>query len=320
MKTTNKVYDPAQVVGPLSDWMGGEYKSFFRVKSISPKVGKNILKRSQNFIESNQNNAHFKILFNSNRAIAVVTLYRHPNPRVKNQQLVEFYYDPQLRKKALPWLQEELKHILPLAPKATTININPPDESFLRKVIEKSGFNIRYELLVGETKKALRELIKKKDPSENLDHLGLKIRVLKNTSELPAAMKLQRKVAKKFKQHTYYSHTESQLKKDREQYTDVLRKKNGLILGIYRSKTLVGLVITTISTRPEMKLAGFSFFLDESVQGKGTSTTAYLLLLRFLEKRKVPLFIGGTSQPAIKSLGKIMKREVAAINYVKMDG
>lgn len=66
-------------------------------------------------------------------------------------------------------------------------------------------------------------------------------------------------------------------------------------------------------------MAGFSFFLDESIQRKGVVSTGYRILLTFLVKRKVKVFIGGTSQPSVKALGKIMKREVKAVAFVKMN-
>jgi hypothetical protein len=319
MKTRDRKFDPELFVTPLSLWMGEEYKSFFRTSSLGREARQSLLKRSLKFLESNRRNPHFKALVIANQAVAVVTLSRHPNPRIRHQHLIDFYYAPLQRKVALRWIKRELAHILPNAPAGTVINVPPADESFLGKMIERSGFTTRYELLVGETSKALRELVKKRNPPENLDHLGLKIRVLKNTKDLDAAMRLQKRVSWKSKQHTYYSHTKSQMKIDRETYREVLKKKSGLILGVYRAEKMVGLMMTTISIRATGRLAGFSFFFDESIQGKGITSTGYRILLSFLKKRNVPLFIGGTSQPAIKILGKLMMRRLAAVSYVKMN-
>lgn len=66
------------------------------------------------------------------------------------------------------------------------------------------------------------------------------------------------------------------------------------------------------------KIGGFSFFLHPSIQGLGVTKTGYLLLLKFLLKNKVKTFTGGTSQPAIQSMGKVMKREIEIVLYVKM--
>jgi hypothetical protein len=41
-------------------------------------------------------------------------------------------------------------------------------------------------------------------------------------------------------------------------------------------------------------------------------------MLEYLLKTKVYQFVGGTSQPAIQSMGKIMKRRVRHVIYVKM--
>jgi hypothetical protein len=42
------------------------------------------------------------------------------------------------------------------------------------------------------------------------------------------------------------------------------------------------------------------------------------VLLEFFLKKRVQKFYGGTSQPAIRSLGKVMKRKVQRVIYVKM--
>lgn len=116
-------------------------------------------------------------------------------------------------------------------------------------------------------------------------------------------------------------HTPDQLKKDKKEYEGIISKKNGLIFGVYRGKTILGLMMTSINqdaSHPR-KTGGFSFFLHHSIQGLGITKTGYRLLLEFLLKNKVRKFYGGTSQPAIQSLGKIMKREVQFVIYVKMD-
>lgn len=63
---------------------------------------------------------------------------------------------------------------------------------------------------------------------------------------------------------------------------------------------------------------GFSFFLHPSIQGLGITKTGYLLLLEYLKDKRIRKFYGGTSQPAIQGLGRVMKREVQHVIYVKM--
>lgn len=64
-------------------------------------------------------------------------------------------------------------------------------------------------------------------------------------------------------------------------------------------------------------LGGFSFFLHPSIQGLGITKTGYRLLLEFLLRKGTRKFIGGTSQPAIRSLGKIMGRKTEFVIYLK---
>jgi hypothetical protein len=47
--------------------------------------------------------------------------------------------------------------------------------------------------------------------------------------------------------------------------------------------------------------------------------TGYRVLLEYLLQEKIRVFHGGTSQPAVQALGKIMKRRVGFVIYVKME-
>ncbi len=68
----------------------------------------------------------------------------------------------------------------------------------------------------------------------------------------------------------------------------------------------------------KQNIGGLSFFLHRSIQGKGIVKTGYRLILDFFVKNKVTKFYGGTSQPAVQSLSKLMKRKIETVIYVKM--
>jgi L-amino acid N-acyltransferase YncA len=156
-------------------------------------------------------------------------------------------------------------------------------------------------------------------PLENLNHLNLDIRQISSKAQLPEVLKLQKYIARKFRSHGYFSHTPAQLESDRLQYQKMISKKSGMILGVYQKDKLRGLMIAGIYDHPGFgKIGGFSFFLHPSIQGLGITKTGYLLLLKYLLKYKVKTFTGGTSQPAIQSMGNVMKRRIDFVLYVKM--
>lgn len=296
-----------------------EYKTFHNCKTLSERAKRFTRKRARSFIEANEHNRQFNVFEENDRPIALVALYRHPNPRIKKQCLIDLYYDGRYRKKALVWLKERLGEFAMTASEGTTVNIKPKDETFFKGTMQRTGFNVRYELLAGKPEVALRELIRKRNPPEILEHIGLQIRPFHSQKNLTAAMRLQRRVSLQSRQHTFFSHTSETLRKDKQEYAAIIRHKTGLILGIYRDGELLGMMMTTIfASRSGSKMAGFSFFLDRSIQGQGIASTGYRLLLTFLVKQKVSVFTGGTSQPAIRKLGQIMKREIKAVSYVKM--
>ncbi|MBL7669704.1 MAG: hypothetical protein JNM39_04400 [Bdellovibrionaceae bacterium] len=133
-------------------------------------------------------------------------------------------------------------------------------------------------------------------------------------------MVLQRTISLNSRRHIYFSHTPGQLRIDLEEYSRVLSKKVGLLLGIYRGKKILGLLFPFITPKANTAEAagGFSLFLHPSIQGLGITKTGCLLLLEFLVKNKIQKFYGGTSQPAVQSLAKVMDRQILQSLYVKM--
>ena len=250
-------------------------------------------------------------------ATAVFAFLKPRQQRVRGERV--FYYShAQEQKKTLDWIHQEIEKYAPQAPLHTRISVAPHEVDFFEPLLRKNGFLIRYDVQFGNTDLALRELVRHKNPKSDLTHIHLQIRPLKE-SEVNAAIRLQKKVFQKNPEHGNHSHTSKQLAADRKEYRSTIRKKNGLLLGVFRGKKLLGFMATFIHelSGAGNRSAGITMCLDPTIQGMGVSKTGYLLLLRHLKSEKVKKFYGGTSQPAIKSLGKIMKREVADILFLK---
>ncbi len=305
----------------LAKWMLTEHSRFHRIKRIPADQKNAIISRAKEIVDTGIRKKTLRVFVRSGVPLAIVNLAPSRNPRVAKQQSIFFIYAPHARQKAKRWLRQNLSELAKKSPRYTQIGMSQNDDKFLKDCLEQNGFNTRYEILMGETKVALANLKRKKSPPRDLSHLGLELRSIESPSQIRDAMVLQKKISLKSKRHGYFSHTPSQLKKDREEYNSIMRgKMDGRILGVYRGKKILGLMVTGVHAEASAseKNGGFSFFLDPSIQGKGITKTGYLLLLEYLLHKKIQKFYGGTSQPSIQSLGKIMKRQVQHVIYVKM--
>ncbi|MFA6236752.1 MAG: hypothetical protein WC635_05435 [Bacteriovorax sp.] len=318
MKSENTEIESALEVY-LAKWMIEDSARNNGIKRLPKKQQAEIFKRAEKIIETSKRNKTLRVYEINNVPVALVARVPSSSPRIKNQQGLFFICDKKARKIATPWIQRQLRELGSISPRYTTTGIPYKEDIHYRKILTKAGFLTRYEILEGNTKIALANLIKEKNPSDNLAHLGLDITEISTQKQIKEAMKLQKIVGTKYKGHTYFSHTKTQLQKDKKEYVGIIANKNGLLLGVYREKKLLGLMMAGMygSKSPSKCMGGFSFFLHPTIQGLGVTKTGYLLLLKFLAKKKVAKFHGGTSQPAIQSLGQIMKRKIQYAVYVK---
>jgi hypothetical protein len=311
----------SSLVEALTKWMLRDHWQLHGLKRIPADQRKAIEARAKEIVEKSLRRKSLRALEKKGRPLALATIQPLRNPRAAGQQNLFFIYDYQAKKKVGPWLRETIGEMAVQAPRYTQIGMSLSDEKLLGERIQKSGFNTRYEVLRGDVKLALENLVRKKAPPRNLDHLGLEIKIVNSVSQIREVMRLQKRVSLQNKRHVYFSHTASQLKKDKAEYHQIIcGKMNGRILGVYRGTKLLGLMVTNIHAEASASesSAGFSFFLDRSIQGKGISKTGYLLLLEYLREKRIRNFYGGTSQPAIQALGQLMKREVQKVLFVKM--
>jgi hypothetical protein len=303
----------------LIAWMKAEHLRLNSGTRVPREVQEDIAKRAARILSAARINKSLRVLELRERPIALMALAPSRMPRIKNQKSVVFFFDRRQSKKALTWLRSQLRQVAPELPLYTQIGISTEQDKSLRRAIEGAGFNTRYEILEGDTQSAYRALMRHKEPPDNLVHLQLELREIKTPSQLRAAMALQKTVALLSKRHGYFSHTPAQLRADHKEYAAHLRLRTGKLLGVYRGKRILGLMMASIHGQRPRRSGGFSFFLHPKVQGKGIVKTGYRVLLEYLLQEKIRVFHGGTSQPAVQSLGKIMKRRVCFVIYVKMD-
>ena len=259
---------------------------------------------------------YIQVLRLKKKPIAVWIFMKPIARRVKGERVLFFEYDSKCRAQALPWIKARVLKEGTAAPLNTRMGSSPEDSSVFDKIARRAGFNIRYEILLGETAKALKNLIKAKNPPLDLKHLGIEFRVLKTKAEVEAANKVQKRVFSQVPQHGNFSHTKIQLAKDKKEFLEMIQTGRGKILGFYRKNKLMGFMAGFVPT-DKRSYAGITICLDPKIQGLGITKTGYRILLQYFVDNKINTFQGGTSQPAVKKLAEIMERKVDAVIYVK---
>ena len=302
------------LIETLSDWLVAD-----QGPKTSLKLRESIRIKATKVIEIGSRNKSLRVLRKNQIPLAILARIPAFNPRVRNQQALVFFHDKNSSGDVIKWIRRQLGEVGRLAPRFTGVGLSTTQDKLYGKCLTHAGFLTRYEVLKGNTRIALENLIRVKNPLDNLNHLDLDIRQVTSKSEIPEVIKFQKYIAQKFRSHGYFSHTPAQLESDRLEYLRMISKKSGMILGVYHEDKLRGFMVAGIHDNPdEGKIGGMAFFLHPSIQGLGISKTGYLLLLKYLLKNKVKTFWGGTSQPAIKGLGNVMKRETEIVLYVKM--
>jgi hypothetical protein len=300
--------------------MIAEYADYSELKQVPKSKKQDIRKRAIKLIEMGLKNKTLRVLKRKGIPVAITARTLATMPRVKNQQSLFLMYDKKQIQTIRPWGRKHLREIALAAPRFSVIGLGLKDDALFGDCLTKADFSTRYEILEGDTRIALNQLMKVKKPLANLDHLGLEIKELTTKKQIADAMILQKYVATRFRRHGYFSHTPAQLESDKKEYEEIISQKNGLILGVFKEKKMLGLMTAIIvGDHSSKKMAGgFSFFLHPSIQGLGITKTGYRKMLEFLLKNKIKNFFGGTSQPAIQSMGRVMKRKVKTVLYVKM--
>ncbi|RYZ66592.1 MAG: hypothetical protein EOP05_18900, partial [Proteobacteria bacterium] len=239
-----------ELVDLLAGWIGESFKSFFALKTLSANDRKANFRHAEELLKSAATDTELGLFFKGTKPAGLFRIGNHTHPRMKNQQVIELYYDRKVRSEFLKWLKPQLLDALHDGPIGLNINFVPGDEIYFTSTLERAGGYVASEVLVGDVKTALGSLIKKKGPPRDLSAVGLEIKPITDVRALPEILKLQKRVSLQAKEHTYFSHLKEQLEKDGAEYKSILQKKNGRILGVYSGKKLKGLMIATVLPGP----------------------------------------------------------------------
>ena len=187
-----------------------------------------------------------------------------------------------------------------------------------------AGFGIDSVVLLGDPQRSLERLTKHHNPPQRLGHLNLDIRPVSNRREVDHIIKLKREYFTAHPEFCWFGAQEEHLKQHRaELERSVLKARrrrhneeelptddNTQLWVIYRERTFLGNFSYTANTRSVQwgHSAGLDIMLHPLIQRQSVVKTVYRLMLESMIERDVKVYKGGTAQPAVMGLGKLMER------------
>ena len=178
------------------------------------------------------------------------------------------------------------------------------------------GFKIDSVLLLGHPQTSLQHLIEDKAPSDHLGFMNLSIYPLNSQKEIRAIVKLKKNYFTDHPEFCWFGADERHLHKCQQDLSHALRQsKRGQTSDlyawvIYREQEVLGYF--SFQTQSDHPLwghyAGLDIVLHPRIQKRGVVKTIYRLMLEQMIIQGVQIYKGGTSQPAVMGLGRLMQR------------
>lgn len=205
---------------------------------------------------------------------------------------------------ALDFLADALgRHAATLGPD-TLIEVAVDDPDLVRLLITH-GFAIDSVILVGDPAVAQRRLAKTAMPD------GLTLRTLV-PDDVPAVLDLHRTVFGAAPERCWFGAYPSHL----ERLGAALAKGRQGQFGLFKGDTLIGHAGADIQRKSSYwgALGGIELVLAPDFTGKGLARPLYSALLDVLVENTCETMKGGTNQPAVLHLGRVMRRPWHAFN------
>ncbi len=214
---------------------------------------------------------------------------------------------------ARAWLLERLDAWAPDLDASTDLMMDPRHTALLPD-LEARGFGLTSALLVGQVAPALDRLVARYDPPSDLAHLGLTLRPVTTPADVDALVALKRRVFAEVPDHCWFYLNPGFAEAEREGLLAdlgggaywLVARPDGAVVGTFGASFQLDGVLWG-------PCAGVDLALDPSVRGQGVVKTAYRLLLEAAAAHGCVAFKGGTSQPAVMHLSRVMGREPHAL-------
>lgn len=177
------------------------------------------------------------------------------------------------------------------------------------------GLGIDSVVLVGATEPALAALVAKYDPPRDLSVFGLDAGRPRDVAEVDAVVALERRVFERWPAYCWFGASPQALARTRGTLLDALRGEGGMSV-IRRGDEALGYVHFGVEHDAPFwgPAAGVGLLLDPSLWGRGLVKTLYRVGLERLVEQGVGVFKGGTAQPPVLGLGRLMGRAALGVH------
>lgn len=177
------------------------------------------------------------------------------------------------------------------------------------------GIGVDSVVLVGATAPALAALVAKYDPPRDLSAFGLDAGPPRDVAEIDAVVALERRVFERWPAYCWFGASPLALARTRGALLDTLRGAGEMAV-IRRGDDPLGYVHFGVELDAPFwgAQAGVGLLLDPSLWGRGLVKTIYRAGLERLVEQGVGVFKGGTSQPPVLGLGRLMRRVALGVH------
>ena len=130
--------------------------------------------------------------------------------------------------------------------------------------------------------------------------------------DVEAAVRLKKREFSRHPEFGFFAASKAYLDEVRKDYAESLKRKKqpNLVIKNQRGTVLGHFSSTTSRNGFWGRAAGFELTFHEKIQAMGVSKTAYRVMLNEAIRTKADVFIGGTSQPAVMKIGRVMERRI----------
>jgi hypothetical protein len=225
--------------------------------------------------------------------------------------------------RARSWVRATLARILKVEPKKKFRVVLSGDQIELQTSLEKRGLTLEDRYLVGDTAPAFVRLREHLNTRRSLDlPAGIRICDLTSLDEARQIIRLKRKVFRLQPEYCWFGMFPEYLKSEHEELREFLKLRGNrrharakvLVLKNSKGKVLgFGSVFFYKADKLFRRCGGMDYCFDRSLQGQGLGTLVFYELLKALRERRVPIFTGHTSNPAVRRLGVITQRRVEQV-------
>jgi hypothetical protein len=179
-----------------------------------------------------------------------------------------------------------------------------------------AGLRLDSVVLLGDPRRSLERLMSAYAPPPHLGALNLDVRPLRTQTEVDLTVALKRRYFSAHPEHCWFGANARVLQRAQEELSEALRAERrgdrppARAWVLYREGAFMGSF--SYSDTPDHPLwgalAGVDITLHPLIQRRGVVKTAYRVMLTAMLQAGVQVYKGGTSQPAVMALGRVMGR------------